>query len=447
MNHIPILTFIINLQSRIDRRESVLKEFAGREEFAIQIVQPLPHKIGAISLWNTMKHIVKSQLNSNNDFVLICEDDHQFTTSYNKAELLIYIAEAMKLGADALFGGVHWLNSAIPVSKNIFWVEMFTGTQFSIIFRGFFKAMLAADFGANDAADFKIASISNKIFFTHPFISIQKDFGYSDVTAQNNKEGRMDDLFKKSLACVHITQQIKKRYKVNAEPESSVLEDSMINDLDYISIPTYVINMPERKDLREKIENQFEGRNEFDVKIIEACRDEIAAVGLWNSIRKIIKIALANDDDVIIICSDKHEFTLQYSKGFLIQNIMEAHRQGAELLNGGIFGFGVAVPLTKNRFWVGSFFGTQFIVLYKSIFKKILNEPFDDLVITDTMFDLITSNKMVLYPFVSVQKDFHYYDVKSSNDKNKVLSIDIYAKTLDRLKSIKEADEFYSIKF
>ena len=34
----------------------------------------------------------------------------------------------------------------------------------------------------------------------YPFISRQKDFGYSDVTASNNNKGHIEDLFDKTEA-------------------------------------------------------------------------------------------------------------------------------------------------------------------------------------------------------------------------------------------------------
>lgn len=52
METIPIPTYIINLKSRIDRKEHKLKEFAVRVEFKIHIVEVIEHEIGAIGLWS-----------------------------------------------------------------------------------------------------------------------------------------------------------------------------------------------------------------------------------------------------------------------------------------------------------------------------------------------------------------------------------------------------------
>ena len=85
-------------------------------------------------------------------------------------------------------------------------------------------------------------------------------------------------------------------------------------------IPTYVINMKERLDRKKHIIGEFKGRDEFDVTYMDACTHTIGAVGLWNSIVRIIRLAIENEDDVIVICEDDHYFTEDYSKNFLIEN-------------------------------------------------------------------------------------------------------------------------------
>ena len=141
-----------------------------------------------------------------------------------------------------------------------------------------------------------------------------------------------------------------------------------------IIVPTYIINLVERTDRLSHIQQQFVGKHEFDVKIVEACKHPIGAIGLWQSILKIIRTAISDDDDVIIICEDDHEFAKSYSKEYLLDNIIEAATQGVEILTGGIANFYQAVPVSKNRLWIDSFWCTQFIVIYRSIFQKILSQ-------------------------------------------------------------------------
>lgn len=184
-----------------------------------------------------------------------------------------------------------------------------------------------------------------------------------------------------------------------------------------ICIPTYVINLKCRTDRLEHVLQQFADKVEFDIHVIEACTHPIGAVGLWQSIVKIVKQVKDSDDDVIIICEDDHTFTEDYDRDRMIHNIIEAASQGVELLSGGIGGFGNAVPITVNRYWIDWLWCTQFIVLYRPIFQKILNYEFKETDTADGVFSVLTTHKMVLYPFISIQHDFGYSDVTHSNNE------------------------------
>lgn len=183
-------------------------------------------------------------------------------------------------------------------------------------------------------------------------------------------------------------------------------------------IPTYVINMKERTDRKKHIVEEFAGKEEFQVTFVDACRHNIGSVGLWNSIVKIVNMAVEQKHDVIIICEDDHFFTEAYSKSYLIRNIFEAHKQRADILSGGIGGFGYAVPIAKNRYWVNWFWCTQFIVVYKKFFSKILEYKFQDNDTADGVISELSENLMTIYPFISKQKEFGYSDITQSNNDN-----------------------------
>ncbi|WP_341830903.1 hypothetical protein AACH28_15175 [Sphingobacterium thalpophilum] len=183
-----------------------------------------------------------------------------------------------------------------------------------------------------------------------------------------------------------------------------------------ISISTYVINIPKRKDRLKHILSQYEGRNEFDVKVVDASVHVNGAIGLWMSICRIIKMALENDEDVIIICEDDHEFTADYNTENFLSAIYEANRLGANFLLGGILGgYTNILPLPSGLTWIDAFWGTQFVVVYRSFFEAILAEPFSEKDVADGKFSEMTSNKFVMYPMISIQKEFGYSDITSIN--------------------------------
>lgn len=178
--------YTINKEERKDRQQHIVREFNAKNEFSLTIIHPIAHHQPNVSLWLTIQQIVRKQLNNADDFFLLCKDDHQFTKNYDVAFLQNCIAEAKQLDADILLGGVSWQKTSVQVSDNLFWMEQFTGLQFTIIFKKFYQGILSAEFENKDAADHKIAELTDKKFVIHPAISTQKEFGYSDVTPGNN---------------------------------------------------------------------------------------------------------------------------------------------------------------------------------------------------------------------------------------------------------------------
>ena len=130
----------------------------------------------------------------------------------------------------------------------------------------------------------------------------------------------------------------------------------------------------------------------------------------------IVKKASVLEDDVIIVCEDDHMFTDAYDAGVLIREIKESAYLGVDLLLGGIGGFKNAVPITSNKFWIDSFWCTQFVIMYRTIFESILTYHFSEKDTADGVLSQLTSRKMVLYPFISVQRSFGYSDVTQSNN-------------------------------
>lgn len=190
-----IYTFIINLEKRPERKLHSIQQFGERTEFNISIVKAIEDINGALGLWLTIKYIIKDLTPKEVDYILIAEDDHIFTNDYNKRTLFHAIKEAEKNRADILLGGVSWFCDALQISKSLFWVDQFTATQFVVVYRRFFDVILHADFLESDTADKKMAALSANKFFMFPFISTQKEFGYSDATAKNNIGGYVEQIF------------------------------------------------------------------------------------------------------------------------------------------------------------------------------------------------------------------------------------------------------------
>ncbi|UYQ95733.1 hypothetical protein MKQ68_11530 [Chitinophaga horti] len=431
----PIPTFVINLLSRTDRKAHIITEFAGRDEYDMSIVEACIHEHGSIGLWETMLKIVRHAVDNDLEYVLICEDDHQFTEAYSYEGLSVAIEQARAMKADVLCGGISWMQTGVAVTEELFWVEKFTGTQFMFVFKQFYHSMLSVIFTVMDSADYKISSMTNRKFVVYPFMSIQKEFGYSDATPQNIQIGRVDELFESTSQNFYTLNDVARYF---SGLRSQVALPIAPYELATATVSTFVINLPEREERRAHIIEQFAGRPEFDVTIIDAIKHEVGALGLWLSIRKIVETALANDDDVIIIAEDDHEFTPAYSRYTFMRNIIETAQLGIEYLSGGCSHFEHAVPVTSGLYWVSFFQATQFIVLYRPAFQKILDAPFDDSVVADLQLSHMFANKMIVYPAISTQKNFGYSDVTSSHNQNKNLVFSMFQHTKMRLERINE---------
>ena len=400
MTDSPISTFIVTREKSNGAKIDVLKEFAGRDEFKITLVNYEPHILAKISLWKTIKYIIENLTNHEDEFIIICEDYHQFTEHYQKDFLLKCIEQADKMNADILSGGVSVLQHFVRVSPEIFWMSDFLGLQFTIVYRRFFKTISTLVFGDEDMSDLKISTLTENKFFIYPFISVQKEFGESDIKPLNNNEEKVDQFLDRAFETIKYVDDVLLFYKQQRKELTPIDATSYEN----FYIPTYIINLPERKDRLTHIKKQFEGKDEFDIRIIEAIKHQKGNLGLWLTIRKIVEQAIIDDHDIIIICEDDHEFTEHYVKDCFISDVIETHALGAGMLLGGVGYFNCAALISKNKFWVGGFYCTQFTVIYKSLFQRILDQPFDEKVAADGVFSKMTSNKLSLFPFISIQR-------------------------------------------
>jgi len=208
-NIFPINVYVPNLAKRVERKKSISNQFQGRTEFNLFIVSAIEHKIGGFGLWQTFHKIVTLEKEKNSPFFIFCEDDHIFTPDYSPNYLQRTLLQADSLGADILSGGVSWSQSPIQCSQHLFWVNAFTGMQFTVVFNRFYQSIIDSPLDEWNVTDIFISGLSNNIFVMYPFISIQSEFGYSDVTPKNNNNGFVHELFKKSMDKFDVLQKVR----------------------------------------------------------------------------------------------------------------------------------------------------------------------------------------------------------------------------------------------
>lgn len=190
---LKVSTFIINLADREDRLKHIKEQFIDKNEFELEILTVKRESNGALGLWNNIQKIVALAKDNDEDVIIICEDDHAFSSIYSKEILFNSIYQGASLGADLILGGISSTRQSIIVSPELCWIDSFQCTQFTIIFKNIFDLILAESFNETDAADLKLSMMTTNKYVIHPFISKQEDFGYSDIpidgitTAQYNE--------------------------------------------------------------------------------------------------------------------------------------------------------------------------------------------------------------------------------------------------------------------
>jgi len=337
--------------------------------------------------------------------VLVCEDGHIFTENYSAGKLQEQIIVACDAGSDVLLGGISWFDFSVKICDGLHWINKFNGTQFLIVLDRFYNAILSQDDSLEHGTlDMAVSSLSNNKLVSFPFISVQKDTGYSDATKKNNASGFVETLFRESSCRFQTLENVHRHI-------ASIDLTINGNNYDEYQLPTYIINIEERTDRQQSIRAEFADKPEFDVRLLTSPKERNGAVGLWNNIKKSVAMAIENDEDVILICEDDHVFTPKYSKKVLFDSIFQGADLGAGLILGGVSNYRQGIVAGPNLMWVAMFQCTQFTVVFKSMFERILATDFGENDAADLKLSSITSNKYVIHPFISHQRDFGYSDI------------------------------------
>ncbi|GAB3357748.1 hypothetical protein GCM10027566_21900 [Arachidicoccus ginsenosidivorans] len=90
-----------------------------------------------------------------------------------------------------------------------------------IIFSKFYQILLNFNFKVSDSIDYVISKLSKKIYCITPFISVQKDFGYSDVTQMNNGTNRVHKLFINSAIHAKIYDKLTNYYNFRIKSKNN----------------------------------------------------------------------------------------------------------------------------------------------------------------------------------------------------------------------------------
>lgn len=170
-----------------------------------------------------------------------------------------------------------------------------------------------------------------------------------------------------------------------------------------LKMPVFAINLPHNSKRKDYVREQFKNRCEFKLNIFRGVKSKIGYIGFLKSMKKVIKLAIQSDYDFIVICSDDHEFTENYTKERFINCVIDAGNAGAKILLGGVERYGEVVPLTDDLFWVDHFSYSTFYVIYKPYYQEFLQLRLNNRISHSGMISSSTSNKFLIYPFITME--------------------------------------------
>mgnify|MGYP006896749853 CR=1 FL=1 len=209
-------------------------------------------------------------------------------------------------------------------------------------------------------------------------------------------------------------------------------------------IQVYVANLPGRTARRNSIETEFEGRPEFNVSIVPAIKHPKGAWGLWQTFMGILKIEIQSGSPFFIFCEDDHVFTNDYDRNVFIQQIDQAQIMKADLLSGGFSWTQVPIQVTEHLFWVHRFTGTQFLVVFRQFYERILNSSSNQNYILDHRLSELSDNVFMTYPIISIQKEFGYSDATPYNNEQKGFVDFLFNREREKFYILNKVKEYYA---
>ena len=125
---------------------------------------------------------------------------------------------------------------------------------------------------------------------------------------------------------------------------------------------------------------------------------------------------LSDDNEIFVVCSINHHFPANFSCFGFVRDIQKAFQLNADLLIGYVEDFDMVIPLSTRILWIQTPKAPDFVVVYRSLFEKLLDQIMID---SDNIIEKcveLAENKLLVYPFLS----FHEYKDQSKNAKVKI---------------------------
>ena len=186
--------YIINLESRQDRKEYMLEEIKKLNLNSVKFFPAVIHEIPIVGC--TISHIecIRLAKERNLEYVLILEDDVEFIS--NVTDVLNNSWKSLQeLDWNILYLGGLIRDSGSYVNKNLISVLKVNTTHTYIVHNRFYDTILNLDENIPIDYSYRALSYKHKMYMTAPITAYQKE-DYSDI--QNrvvNYKGEMNKAF------------------------------------------------------------------------------------------------------------------------------------------------------------------------------------------------------------------------------------------------------------
>lgn len=160
-------------------------------------------------------------------------------------------------------------------------------------------------------------------------------------------------------------------------------------------LPTFLLLSPEQKE-QNSLLSEFLDKPEFEVNVITMTSNKNKQVCHWEGIKRAILLAKKNQDDVILIIKDTHRFTSSYNKKAFLGALIAAASEGVELLWEG--SLCESTPIEEDILGIEKISNSQFLVVFSSLFDKILTYDFQSNELVGKVLTKLTLNKRVILP-------------------------------------------------
>ena len=192
------------------------------------------------------------------------------------------------------------------------------------------------------------------------------------------------------------------------------------------NIPTYCIHLKERKDREENMYKQLKSFCDNYI-IFEGVKDHHGYIGCSKSHRKIIKKAIDNNYDNVLVIEDDIKFTSNKSFDYF-QRVLNNLPDKWDIILGGVYYCGNMEKENDYLMKIDNFSSTHFVLYNKNVYKTILRHDVYDkeLCHIDRYISHLAKNNLInvylIYPMIAIQ-NIGYSDVANKEvDYSKYLS-------------------------